>query len=1632
MLTRNVLLKSSPASSINKSLRLGRQLRCQRAASSSLGRVQNSDVVLVNELDSGVMRGTETRERDLVLGLRSSQPPDSITASSKKAQGKRPRKEPSEDGGGEEGVGISDAEWEIRTGRALFVLQETLPEFFKIGLVTNVDKSTGTPVQSSSVLPLSLGPSANPLDFLQQSSHVQQEEPVDVGVESIYSRQVKLEYTPPTALPAPFPRTFHVEGLPLYLASASFMRHTMNALYSDLAVTLMKVSFNGPSSPSSKDTVSLQDPPGGLGEVKRRSEKKRRQSREKSVVVRFMVTGKARVSGGIGEWEVESTYIFSPISGLIHKQIINSIHPAPHQAVYDSLSKMLGFGWGSGGGSVRKLEGQDLSEHSDSDHDEIDVMDDEESLHGGSEPAESDEGEEWGGTGVSVSLTSHNHEEGHGKLGKPPTGEELRVIKDAADLFRSNSFKLQIDALLPNVRPKPSRTPPLERFLLALHTFIMEIPSISQQHPLQASRKMLKKGIAVPYTLPHPTEETNWKVGYESPSEITLVGSWPNKMSVKPKDGLRYGVDLAVEMPDSLFQEKDYLNGRFFQKCAFYLAAIAAAIKSSKKKDMNVDVLYESPSGDPRLTNLVLIPRKDDSATDFTKLNAKVVIIPTVSKTCPIPLNRLSPSHSNLRISSSSSSSSNEEDPTQNQPRHIPSPTYNTALLHAFTPRLHLLSTHNLKNEAPAFSDAVTLLRIWANQRGFAEVGENRLCVRGFEQRGLWWSAIVSLVVLGEEQQAGSVKGGGFGKRKALGRGLSSYQMFKAALDFLAKFEFERDAVFVKTANGHKFSPEDYDVQKQPVFVDSTSLVNLLSGVPRGALELLRYEALHTLETLNQTTISGDSFTEVFLKDQRNLPTRFDSILRVDLSDAKPRNLSLDETMDKGSAFNALIISIDAILHKGLGDRTKCVTILSSSSTSARPLARVLPNTPDVIYIGLVHHAQHATRLVDHGPAAEEEDKSVLDAFRELWGEKAELRRFKDGRIVESVVWDVKTAEERAHIPTQIVRFLLHRHFGIPSLSSSSSSSSPSSSTQTKAVQGWQSAFDSILRLPEEISKIYLNSGLPVGFKSALNAFDGLVKSIKALDDELPLATLNISPISSSLRYASVFTPVPLTESLARVLPPTAQFLPHIELILEFEKSSKWPDELKAIQKIKLAFFERVAQGLMKSVEGLRARVVLGDGRSGNELVDQAFLEVLTEEGWAFKLRIWNEREAVLLDRIIAGHDPKAYLPHVKSLTNQKQKGKGKEYHDSVYAKQIYTTRFIHSPRHHRAIAALSHRYTAYAGTVRLVKRWLAAHWVLLGHGGVSEEAVELICAKAFVGDGSKKSYVGLEDDDSEVKQPGVPATKERGFACVVELLKEWKWEEGMEVMGYAEPVKAKVHGLPEEERDGEGADGEGAGVGARGKANAATKKDVKASSESAWTITTGLDKEGKMWTSSGPDVVVAHRIKALATATWEYLNGIEKGNADVQALFVHPTNDYDFIIQLDPSILPRYMHNVTVNTEKLTKRGKYANKMLDGLDGAAAVRPGFDPAKMFFDDLQRVYTDTFKIFRDPFGGDQFGAVWDPSVKQPRRLECWVDSRETERGSGKGKDLVELNKKAIFEEIERMGAGLVKKIVVRT
>lgn len=347
-----------------------------------------------------------------------------------------------------------------------------------------------------------------------------------------------------------------------------------------------------------------------------------------------------------------------------------------------------------------------------------------------------------------------------------------------------------------------------------------------------------------------------------------------------------------------------------------------------------------------------------------------------------------------------------------------------------------------------------------------------------------------------------------------------------------------------------------------------------------------------------------------------------------------------------------------------------------------------------------------------------------------------------------------------------------------------------------------------------------------MGFKASLAAFDGLVKNIKSLDEELPLAVLNISPASEMLRYTSVFSPVALPDASLPSLPRTARFLQSMEIVIEFEKSARWPDDLRAIQKLKLAFFERLASALMSSVPGLKASVVLDDPTISPDIQDSSSLEIITPQGWAFNARIWHDREGTLLDTAI---DDKPHIPqHIKKGLQEGVNPKERQIASG--AKEVYTRRFEHAPRHHRAIAALCHKFSAFAGTVRLVKRWFSSHWLLGGH--VSNEVVELLCASVFVGKGKRVSSSTFVVDG--------PGTKERGFFKVVELLKEWDWEKGLFVPLYGDDADVVPEPSP---------------VAAKGV---------------AWIVATEFDPSGRMWTSHGPDAVVARRIKTIAKATWD------------------------------------------------------------------------------------------------------------------------------------------------------------------
>ena len=145
--------------------------------------------------------------------------------------------------------------------------------------------------------------------------------------------------------------------------------------------------------------------------------------------------------------------------------------------------------------------------------------------------------------------------------------------------------------------------------------------------------------------------------------------------------------------------------------------------------------------------------------------------------------------------------------------------------------------------------------------------------------------------------------------------------------------------------------------------------------------------------------------------------------------------------------FSALIFSIDSILGQALGDRSKVITIRHPSS-APRAITQAHLSILNTIFIGILHDHSHAFLVVD----------------------KTELRRFKGRRIIKSVVWDVKTAEEKTHVPTMIVQHILHRHFGL----------------ETDAMTTWWHGYDAALRISPTVSKVLVDSRVPISFKAAM------------------------------------------------------------------------------------------------------------------------------------------------------------------------------------------------------------------------------------------------------------------------------------------------------------------------------------------------------------------------------------------------------------------------------------------------------------------------------------------------------------------------------------------------------------------
>jgi U3 small nucleolar RNA-associated protein 22 len=325
------------------------------------------------------------------------------------------------------------------------------------------------------------------------------------------------------------------------------------------------------------------------------------------------------------------------------------------------------------------------------------------------------------------------------------------------------------------------------------------------------------------------------------------------------------------------------------------------------------------------------------------------------------------------------------------------------------------------------------------------------------------------------------------------------------------------------------------------------------------------------------------------------------------------------------------------------------------------------------------------------------------------------------------------------------------------------------------------------------------------------------------------------------LRYSSTFIPHPIDMHRYPSAPDCLKHTPSAEVIVQFESSAKWPDDLSAIQKVKLALLEKLARIVNAQMKGARAEIVFDGEKS--EIEDHAGLEILLPAGVAFTLRIHHEKERVHLERILTEDAPVfgTSLPRPSRRLAQP-------------ALESYMRRFVHRPTHHAALAPMHHRYPSYSSATRLLKRWFAAHMLSLQ---VRSEAIELLMAAVYL----------------DPLALSTPSSATVGFVRAIERLATWDW--------MAEPIFVPVFTASREaatrsERTRLRFPSEAREEATRlfGQMRA---KDPEVK-HGAWGIVTEEDVDGWRWTQEGPSRVVAGRVTGLARATAEAIRQANEG----------------------------------------------------------------------------------------------------------------------------------------------------------
>ena len=632
----------------------------------------------------------------------------------------------------------------------------------------------------------------------------------------------------------------------------------------------------------------------------------------------------------------------------------------------------------------------------------------------------------------------------------------------------------------------------------------------------------------------------------------------------------------------------------------------------------------------------------DKEQSELAKSRCQIKIILTTS-TDVFPTSKTLPSLANVRGRLRETSLQTKAD--------IPTPFYNASLRACCSSLPFLEMLHRASTTSDGFSDACILGSIWLRQRGIG----SSINTGGFGQ--FEWAYILATLLHGAGPKG----------IPRIPTSSTSARLFKTMISFLAN----RNLAVEYWDTG--FAMKDFNSKGVPIFMDADCGMNILFKTRSWWYTMIRYEAKQSLSALDEA--SPESFEQLFIIKVKEPIYRFDSMFDIPLPNSSKSTPKFPSGESAGlNHVQEYCTLVHAVMSTALTDRVNLVCIEAPRSLPWPVVSRKAQvPVQKLVTLGLEQNPGQCFRSVDYGPSADE--KELAASFRRFWGEKAELRRFNDGRILECLTW---TSAEGISILDQIVNFAANHHFSV--------------NTVVRASSGAR-------QLPKLLGSNNMESVVSLTpYQPILNAFEELETIIRSLEG-LPLQVRQISGHSSFLRYAAVSM---------RKQPILAS---PIDICIQFEGSARWPNDFAAIQRTKIAFLLKLGELLEDAVSQSECRVGLEN--EGSRTLNLSFLDIRLHAGFLFRLRIYHEREMSILQN---------------SLKEKSFELGGRE----VLASSIsyYKRLFVQGPLHTQALRTLCTRFPLISPCMRLLKIWRDSH-LLSCH--ISDELLELLVIQVFV-----------------------------------------------------------------------------------------------------------------------------------------------------------------------------------------------------------------------------------------------------------------------------------------------------------